>query len=197
MKYFFHFDFYCDNRDEGLELVGLLAACRWSSLGRLNVTQPMVCLHILYWFLLRKKNLVPEWRLVEQAGESHWGRSGQCGQDCHLQVMFSIFIILSGSIIPPPCHQAGNHWCKERRLENHLGGNRGQVSFRLGVLTFVCLFVVCYFYFFFVLLYFSTLLRWWVGWQDVLKRDGELGWLRLQLMLEEEEEEEKEEGQRD
>ena len=31
--------------------------------------------------------------------------------------------------------------------------------------------------------------RWWVGWQDVLKRDGELGWMRLQLMLEEEVEE--------
>ena len=101
----------------------------------------------------KKNNLVPEWRLVEQAGESHWGRSGQCGQDCHLQVKFSIFLILSGSIIPPPCHQAGNHWCKERRLENHLGGNRGQVSFRLGVLTFVCLFVCCLLFLFIVLSY--------------------------------------------
>ena len=32
-----------------------------------------------------------------------------------------------------------------------------------------------------------------MGWQDVLKRDGELGWIRLQLMLEEEVEEEEEE----
>ena len=45
-----------------------------------------------------------------------------------------------------------------------------------------------FFFLFIVLLYLSTLFRWWVGWQDVLKRDGELGWLRLQLMLEEEEE---------
>ena len=31
-----------------------------------------------------------------------------------------------------------------------------------------------------------------MGWQDVLKRDGELGWIRLQLMLEEEVEQEEE-----
>ena len=37
---------YCDSREEGLQLVGLLAACRWSSLGRINVTQPMVCLDL-------------------------------------------------------------------------------------------------------------------------------------------------------
>ena len=35
-----------------------------------------------------------------------------------------------------------------------------------------------------------SMFRWWVGWQDMLKRDGELGWIRLQLMLEEEEEQE-------
>lgn len=38
---------YCDTREEGLQLVGLLAACRWSGLGRINVTQPMVCLDVL------------------------------------------------------------------------------------------------------------------------------------------------------
>ena len=59
--------------------------------------------------------------------------------------VFHIYHIV-GQYHPFPCHQAGNHWSKERRLENHLGGNRGQVSFRLGVLTFVCLLFVIFIY---------------------------------------------------
>ena len=36
---------FCDTREEGLQLVGLLAACRWSSLARISVTRPMVGLN--------------------------------------------------------------------------------------------------------------------------------------------------------
>ena len=44
---------YCDSREEGLQLVQLLAACRWSSVGRINVTQPMVGLSLLTFFSLK------------------------------------------------------------------------------------------------------------------------------------------------
>ena len=37
---------YC-SREEGLEIVSLLAACRWSSVGRLNVTVAMVCVALM------------------------------------------------------------------------------------------------------------------------------------------------------
>ena len=97
-------------------------------------------------------------------------------------------------------------------FESHLSLANVQVEGGLAVCLSVCCFVVCLFLtlahfllnviifqptfrwwlfvcsFFFFLAHF--LFRWWVGWQDMLKRDGELGWIRLQLMLEEEEEQE-------
>ena len=51
---------------------------------------------------------------------------------------------------------------------------------------FVCLFLILATFPLYLMII-AFIPRWWVGWQDVLKRDGELGWMRLQLMLEEEE----------
>ena len=82
---------YCDSREEGLQLVQLLAACRFSSIGRINVTQPMVCVSFFRRFQLANVTrpllyLISGRRLVEQTSKSNWGRSGQCGEGCYLQV---------------------------------------------------------------------------------------------------------------
>ena len=54
---------YCDSREEGLQLVQLLAACRWSSIGRINVTQPMVGLSLLTFFFTQRFHLANLTRL--------------------------------------------------------------------------------------------------------------------------------------
>jgi len=109
---------YCDTREEGLQLVGLLAACRWSSLARINVTRPM--------------------------GEDWWKRFARATGGGLGSV---------GRIVT----------CR-----------RAIIGARMEDLRII---------------WEATEDRWLVGWQDVLKRDGELGWMRLQLMLEEELEE--------